>query len=257
LTRVLVVGAGGTMGGHVLRAVEAAPGVTVGAALDAPGHPSIGQSVAPGVDLGCDLQSAVAGCDVAIDFSVPDATFELLDAALPRGLPLVIATTGFTPEQEADLQDAASKLAIVRAGNFSLGVTVLLDLVAEAARRLPGYQIEVLDIHHERKVDAPSGTALDLARAAAEARGVDLDEKVVYQREGHTGARKPDSIGIQSLRMGDVVGEHTVYFAGPGERIELSHRALSRENFAAGAVRAASWVAGRKPGLYSMRDVIA
>ena len=245
------------MGGHVLRAVDADPGVTVGAALDAPGHPSIGQQVAPGIELGCDLQSAVASCDVAIDFSVPDATFELLDAALPRGLPLVIATTGFTPEQQADLQDAASKLAIVRAGNFSLGVTVLLDLVAEAARRLPDYQIEILDLHHERKVDAPSGTALDLARAAAEARGVDLAEKAVYQREGRTGARASDAIGLQALRMGDAVGEHTVYLAGRGERVELSHRALSRENFAAGAVRAATWVTGRKPGLYSMRDVIA
>ncbi len=257
MTRVLVVGAGGTMGGHVLRAVDADPGMTVGAALDAPTHPSIGQEVAPGIELGCDLQSAVAGCDVAIDFSVPDSTFELLDAALPRGLPLVIATTGFTPEQQADLRGAGAKLAIVRAGNFSLGVTVLLDLVAEAARRLPDYQIEVLEMHHQRKVDAPSGTALDLARAAADARGVDLDEKAVYQREGHTGAREPDAIGIQSLRMGDVIGEHTVYLAGRGERVELSHRALSRENFAAGALRAAAWVRGQKAGLYSMRDVIA
>ena len=245
------------MGGFVLRAVAASRNLAVGAALDAPGHPALGDEVAPGVALGADLGAAVDGCDVAIDFSVPASTHALVEAALPAGLPLVIGTTGFDASQASALDSASGKLAIVRAGNYSLGISVLLDLVTEAARRLPDYEIEVLEMHHSQKLDAPSGTALDLARAAAEARGVDLDEKAVYHREGLTGPRAPGAIGMQTLRMADVVGEHTVYLAGPGERIELSHRALSRENFAAGAVRAAAWVVGRKAGQYSMRDVLA
>jgi 4-hydroxy-tetrahydrodipicolinate reductase len=242
------------MGAFVLRAIEAAPDLEVGAAVDAAGHPALCSEVSPGVTLQPELR--VDGCDVAIDFSVPASTRALVDAALPAGLPLVIGTTGFDAAQESAIESAAGKLAIVRAGNYSLGITVLLDLVAEAAQRLPGYEIEVLEMHHNRKVDAPSGTALALARSAAEARGVDLDEKAVYHREGLTGPREPGSIGMQALRMADVVGEHTVYLAGPGERVELSHRALSRENFATGAVRAAGWVVGRRAGLYSMRDVL-
>jgi len=243
------------MGAFVLRAIAAEPGLELAAAVDAAGHPALGSEVAPGIALGSELMPD--GCDVAIDFSVPASTRALVDAALPAGLPLVIGTTGLDAAQESAIESAAGKLAIVRAGNYSLGITVLLDLVAEAAKRLPGYEIEVLEMHHNRKIDAPSGTALALARSAADARGVDLDLKAVYHREGHTGPRPPGAIGMQSLRMADVVGEHTVYLAGPGERVELSHRALSRENFAAGAARAAAWVVGRKAGLYSMRDVLA
>lgn len=243
------------MGGFVLRAVAAEPGLELGAAIDAPGHPALGSEVAPGVTLGCEL--APDDCDVAIDFSVPASTRALVEAALPAGLPLVIGTTGLDAAQESAIESAASKLAIVRAGNYSLGVNVLLDLVAEAARRLPGYEIEVLEMHHSGKLDAPSGTALALARSAAEARGVDLDARAVYHREGLTGPRPAGAIGMQTLRMSDVIGEHTVYLAGPGERVELSHRALSRENFASGAARAAAWVVGRSAGLYSMRDVLS
>ncbi len=251
---MLVLGAGGRMGAFVLRAVAAEPGLEVAAAVEARDHPALGSEVAPGVALVPEL--AVDACDVAIDFSAPSSTGALLDAALPAGLPLVIGTTGFDASQEAAIESAAGKLAIVRAGNFSLGITVLLDLVAEAAKRLAGYEIEVLEMHHNRKLDAPSGTALALARAAADARGVSLSDKAVYHREGQTGPRPPDAIGMQTLRMADVVGEHTVYLAGPGERLELSHRALSRENFASGAARAAAWVLGRQPGLYSMGDVV-
>jgi 4-hydroxy-tetrahydrodipicolinate reductase len=172
-------------------------------------------------------------------------------------MPLVTGTTGLNAEEQAQIEAASRSIPIVQAGNFSMGITVLLDLVAQAARRLEAYEIEVLELHHNRKIDAPSGTALALARSAAGARGVALVDKAVYHREGQTGPREPDAIGMQALRMGDVVGEHTVYIAGPGERVELSHRAMSRDNFASGALRAAAWVTGRPPGLYSMKDVIA
>ncbi len=256
MTRVAVVGAAGRMGGHVLRAVEAAEDLTVGAALDAPDHPDRGKEVSPGVALGSDLAEALAACDVAIDFSLPASTLALVAQAAAAGVPCVVATTGFEPEEIERIRSAAERIPIVMAPNFSVGINVLIGLVAEAARRLEGYEIEVLELHHSRKVDAPSGTALRLGEAAAEARGTRLAERAVFHREGHTGPRPRDAIGMQSLRAGDSVGEHTVYLAGPGERLELTHRALSRDNFAAGALRAARWVLGRPPGLYSMLDVL-
>lgn len=257
MIRALVVGAGGRMGAHVIAALEAAPDLAVGGALDSATHADLGKEVSPGIELRADLAKAATGCDVAIDFSVPASTLALIDEARGRGLPLVLATTGFEREEQQRIENAARELAIVQAGNYSLGVTVLLDLVAEAARRLDGYEIDVLEMHHHHKVDAPSGTALALARAAAEARGERLEDKAVYHREGLPGARRPDEIGLQALRLADSVGEHTVYLAGAGERVELTHRALSRENFAAGAVRAARWVHGHAPGLFSMTDVLA
>jgi 4-hydroxy-tetrahydrodipicolinate reductase len=168
----------------------------------------------------------------------------------------VIGTTGIDAAGEARIARAAERAPIVRGANFSIGAAVLLDLVAEAARRLAGYEIDVLEMHHDQKVDAPSGTALGLAKRAAEVRGQQLSNVAVFAREGLTGKRDPNAIGLQSLRLGDSVGEHTVYFAGPGERIELSHRALSRDNFAAGALAAARWLVGRAPGLYTMADVL-
>jgi 4-hydroxy-tetrahydrodipicolinate reductase len=257
MTRVLIVGAGGRMGQSLMRLMEGDADLQLGAALEHSGHPQLGREVAQGVKLGADVRAACAAADVGIDFSSPASTLALLDAAEPRGLALVIGTTGLEPEAEARIARAAERLAIVRAANFSIGITLLLELVAEAARRLEGYEIDVLEMHHDRKVDAPSGTALALARSAATARGQDIRHDAVYARHGLTGARDPKAIGLQTLRLGDSIGEHTVYFAGPGERVELSHRALSRDNFAAGALRAARWVAGRKPGLYAMRDVLA
>ncbi len=253
---VLVTGAGGRMGGHVLRALEGTVGMRAAAALERPGHPDLGREISPGVKLSAELEPALDSAQVAIDFSVPESTLALVDAAASKSVPLVLATTGFRSEDMRRIQQAARRIPIVMAANFSLGINVLLDLVAEAARRLEGYEIEVLELHHSQKLDAPSGTALALARVAAEARGQDLEQTVVYQREGQIGERAPEAIGIQALRAGDSVGEHTVYLAGPGERIELSHRALSRDNFAVGAVRAARWVVGRPPGLYAMSDVI-
>jgi 4-hydroxy-tetrahydrodipicolinate reductase len=256
MTRVLVVGAAGRMGQSLVRAISASGDLRLGAALEHASHPSLGQVVAGDVKLGADARAACAQADVAIDFSSPESSLALLEVAEARGLPLVVGTTGLDAAAEARIAQAAQRLAIVRAANFSIGATVLLELVALASRRLEGYEVDVLEMHHDQKKDAPSGTAISLARAAAEARGQDLQHDAVYARHGITGVRDPKSIGLQALRLGDSVGEHTVYFAGPGERIELSHRALSRENFAAGALRAARWLVGRAPGLYAMHDVL-
>ncbi len=256
MTRVLVVGAAGRMGQSLVRQIERSDSLELGAALEHASHPALGQEISRGVKLGSDPREACARADVAVDFSSPASSLALLEPAEARGLPLVIGTTGLEAAGEARIADAAKRLAIVRTANFSIGVTILLELVAEAARRLEGYEIDVLEMHHDQKKDAPSGTALALARAAADVRGQDLQHDAVYARHGLTGARDPREIGLQALRLGDSVGEHTVYFAGPGERVELSHRALSRENFAAGALRAAAWLIGRAPGLYAMRDVL-
>ena len=257
MKRVLIVGAGGRMGDALLRALgRSFSELRLGAALEYAGHPRLGAELEPGVKLGSDPRAACAQADVAIDFSSPESTMALLEVAEARGLPLVIGTTGIREEGEARIARAAERVPIVRAANFSIGIAVLLDLVAEAARRLEGYQIDVLEMHHDQKLDAPSGTALALARSAAAARGQDLQQAAVYARQGQTGKRDPAAIGLQALRLGDSVGEHTVYFAGPGERVELAHRAFSRDNFAAGALRAAAWVIGRTPGLYGMRDVL-
>lgn len=256
MTRVLVVGAAGRMGQSLVRAIATSVDLRLGAALEHAAHPALGQVVAGDVKLCADARAACAQADVAVDFSSPASSLALLEAAEACGLPLVIGTTGIDASGEERIAQAAQRLAIVRAANFSIGATVLLELVASAARRLEGYEIDVLEMHHDQKKDAPSGTAIGLARAAAEARGQELQHDAVYARHGITGARDPKSIGLQALRLGDSVGEHTVYFAGPGERVELSHRALSRENFAAGALRAARWLVGRPPGLYAMRDVL-
>lgn len=257
MTRVLIVGAAGRMGESLVRAVAASSDLKLGAALEHASHPRLGEELAPGVKLGSDARAACAQADVGIDFSSPASTLALLDVAESAGLPLVIGTTGVDADGEARIARAAKRLAIVRTANFSLGITLLIELVAEVARKLEGYEIDVLEMHHDRKIDAPSGTALALARSAAAARGQKLEDVAVYAREGQTGKRDPKAIGLQTLRLGDSIGEHTVYFATAGERIELSHRALSREHFVGGALRAARWLVGRAPGLYSMRDVLA
>ncbi len=244
------------MGEALRRMLENAADCRLAAALEGPGHPRTGKELAPGIALQDDPERALAGVDVAIDFSVPAGALALVAAAATRGVPVVLGTTGIDQAGLARVRQAASRIALVQEANFSLGMHVFNDLVAEAARRLADYEVEVLELHHSRKVDAPSGTALRLAEAVAAARGVALRDKAVYHREGQTGPRPQAAIGIQALRAGDSVGEHTVYLAGPGERLELSHRALSRDNFAAGAVRAAAWVVGRPPGLYGIKDVL-
>lgn len=256
MIRIAVSGACGRMGEHVLRVADRDPEASVVAALEAKGHPSVGREVGSGLQVVDDPDAGLAGADVCIDFSKPEGTLRLLEAAVAHRVALVIGTTGLDADGQKRLRTAARTVPIVVAPNFSLGVNVLVGIVEEVARRLRDYHAEVLEIHHAAKVDAPSGTALRLGDAIAEARGLDPARHRVLHREGHTGAREKDAIGIQTLRAGDTVGEHTVYFAGPGERLELTHRALSRENFAAGALRAAHWAVGRAPGLYSMKDVL-
>ncbi|MBL8588966.1 MAG: 4-hydroxy-tetrahydrodipicolinate reductase [Methylobacteriaceae bacterium] len=262
--RLVVTGAGGRMGRMLTRAIHETPGATVCAALERPGSEAIGQDagtlagIGPiGVAISDDPLPAFVEAHGVLDFTTPAATVEFAGLAAQARLVHVIGTTGLT---EADLTkiDAAGRHAtIVRSGNMSLGVNLLAALVKRAARALgEDYDIEIVEMHHRMKVDAPSGTALLLGEGAAEGRGVKLAERSVRSRDGHTGARPVGDIGFATLRGGSVVGDHAVIFAGPGERLELSHRAEDRSLFAKGAVRAALWGRGRKPGVYSMANVL-
>jgi 4-hydroxy-tetrahydrodipicolinate reductase len=209
------------------------------------------------VRVALDAAAALSGCDVVIDFSVPAATLGTLRAASEAGVAYVTGTTGFSAAQRSEIERLAERVPVVLAPNFSVAVNVLTWLVREAADRLgPGYDAELVELHHAAKRDAPSGTALRLAEAIAEARGQKLDDHLVLERAGETGARPENAIGIQTLRGGDCPGEHTVLFIGRGERLELSHRAATRDHFARGAVRAATWIIGRPPSLYPMEQVL-
>lgn len=256
LTRIAILGAAGRMGRALIEALPAHPALELGAALDR--GPLAGNAVAPGVLVQADLARAVAAFDVLIDFTRPDATLAALGVCREHGRGMVVGTTGFTPAQRGAFEAAAHEIPICLSGNFSIGVNLCLALVEQAARALGhGFDIEVVETHHRHKVDAPSGTALMLGEAAARGAGRSLAEHAVYAREGHTGARDAAAIGFSTIRGGDVVGDHSVLFLGEGERLEITHRASSRGNFANGALRAAAWLHGRAPGLYSMRDVLA
>ena len=256
-TQVCVVGALGRMGQAVRASLAREPGMRFAAALEAPGHPRLGEPLEAGVALGDDPKAALARCDVVIDFSTPASTLRVLDAAATREVPCVVGTTGFTRPERDRIAELGRHLAIVLAPNFSVAVCVLTYLAREAARGLgPGYDAEILELHHRSKRDAPSGTAQRLAEAVAEGRGEAVREALVLTRAGETGPRPPGAIGVQALRGGDNPGEHTVFFLGDGERLELSHRAATREHFVQGALRAARWVLGREPGLYAMEDVL-
>ena len=236
-----ISGARGRMGRAVSQVLDAREDVVVAARFD--------RGETPGLNL----------CDVIIDFSTPEASVELAKACAARGGPaLVIGSTGLSPEQDAEIEAAAEKIAIVRSGNFSLGLNILIGLVEHAAQRLDGrdWDIEVLETHHRRKVDAPSGTALMLGEAAANGRGRDLEDLKTAPYDGITGPREPGKIGFASLRAGGVIGEHTVLFGSDDELLTLSHSAIDRSLFAKGAVAAAAWVRNRRPGLYDMQDVL-
>jgi len=262
---LVVVGAGGRMGQTLIRTVHATEGATVVGAVERPGSPYLGRDVGElagigtiNVEIGDDPLAAFAKADGVLDFTTPQASVEFAGYAAQARIAHVIGTTGFSPEEEAAIAAAARHATIVKSGNMSLGVNLLSMLVEQAARALDAsdFDIEIVEMHHRHKVDAPSGTALLLGEAAAEGRGVDLAEESVRVRDGHTGPRREGSIGFATLRGGSVVGEHSVIFAGLGERIILSHLAEDRTIFARGAVKAALWAHGRKPGLYSMRDVL-
>lgn len=262
--KVAIAGAGGKMGGANIRALAAAAGVSVVSAFDRPGKAAVGKDAgessgieALGVLIGDDPEAALAVADAVIDFTAPAASVALAQRAAALGKIHIIGTTGCSVEDDAAIAAAAKAGAtIVKAGNFSLGLNLLLGLVRKAAAELPGFDVEILEMHHNRKVDAPSGTALMLGEAAAKGRGIDLATHSVRVRDGHTGAREPGSIGFATLRGGNVIGEHSVILAGPSERLELRHIADNRALFADGAVRATLWAREQQPGLYSMADVL-
>lgn len=256
-TGVMIVGALGRMGQEVRGALAAEPRLRFAGALERPGHPDAGREIAPGVVLADDPKRALAGCGVAIDFSVPASTLANLRAAADAGVAYVTGTTGFDAAGLAEIGRIAERIPVLHTANFSVAVNVLAHLAREAARLLgPTYDAELFELHHGQKRDAPSGTALLLGRAVAEGQGVALEQKMILERAGETGARPAGAIGIQTLRGGDNPGEHTIYFLGRGERLELTHRAATRGHFAAGAVRAAAWILGRSPGLYRFEQVL-
>lgn len=262
-SRIAVLGAAGRMGRAVIQAAAVAK-LKLGAAFERAGVPELGRDAgelagleAAGVPLTVDIVAAAPAFDVLVDFTRPEGTLAALEACVAQGKAMVIGTTGFTPEQLARIDAAAQRIAIVKAGNFSLGVNLCLQLLETAAAALgEDFDVEIVEAHHQHKVDAPSGTALMMGEAVARGAGKDLAQHAIYERYGHTGARPKGTIGFSTIRGGDVVGDHTVMFLGDGERVEITHKASSRLNFANGAVRAAGWLAGRKPGLYSMRDVL-
>ena len=262
--RLIVAGAGGRMGRTLIHAIAATDGATLAGAVDAPGSAVIGRDAGDlaglgknGVEVRADVEPLLAQADGLLDFTAPAATVAFAELVARKGLVHVIGTTGLTGENDKLVAEAAKRAVIVKSGNMSMGVNLLAALVKRVAKTLDDdFDIEILEMHHNKKVDAPSGTALMFGQAAAEGRGVDLAQRSARGRDGHTGARCPGDIGFAALRGGSVVGDHVVIFAGPAERIELVHRAEDRMIFARGALRAALWARGKKPGLYSMADVL-
>jgi 4-hydroxy-tetrahydrodipicolinate reductase len=243
--------------------VQAADDMVLSGALDIASSPQLGQDAAAllgqncGVRIMSDLRQGLSGAQVLIDFTRPEGTMAHLAVCRELGIKLVIGTTGFSQAQKAQIEEAAKHIAIVMAPNMSVGVNVTLKLLQMAAQALStGYDIEIIEAHHRHKVDAPSGTALKMGEVIAEAIGRDLKECAVYERYGHTGERDPSTIGFSTIRGGDIVGDHTVLFAGTGERIEVTHKSSSRATYAQGSLRASRFLAGRAQGLHDMFDVL-
>ena len=262
--RLIVAGAGGRMGRTLIKAITDDPNATVAGAVEATGSAVIGRDSGElaglgknGIPVTTDPAPLLATADGILDFTVPAATMVFAELAAKAGKVHIIGTTGLSGENEKLIAEAAKRAVVVKSGNMSLGVNLLAALAKRVAKTLDEeFDIEILEMHHNKKIDAPSGTALLLGRAAAEGRGISMEQRSVRVRDGHTGARGAGDIGFASLRGGTVVGDHTVIFAGPAERIELVHKAEDRMIFARGAVKAALWAKGQKPGLYSMADVL-
>jgi 4-hydroxy-tetrahydrodipicolinate reductase len=261
-TRIALNGAAGAMGRRIICLLEEDPRCELAAALERPGHPELGRDAGElagrgvlGVGLSADMQ---AEADVLVDFSAPAAAVARAIECAGKGMAVLVGTTGLTPDQRQAIERLADDVPVLIASNMSLGVNLMFRLAAEAAAALPeGYDIEIVEAHHHRKKDAPSGTALTLAERICEALGRDPHEALCYGRQGAVGARPEGQIGIHAVRGGDIVGEHTVILAGEGERLEITHTATSRDIFARGAIRAAAFLASREAGLYTMRDVVA
>ncbi len=264
MIRVVVTGAAGRMGGHLVRMIRAEPGMALVGATERPGFsPGLDAGIAAGLpSIGVPVvvrldEALEGGVDAVVDFTSAEASVAHADTCAKWKVPLVVGSTGFTPAARARVAAAAKQIPVVLSPNMSVGVNVLFALVADAARALgDDYDVEIVEMHHRKKKDAPSGTAVRLAEVAAGALGRDPARDLTYARQGLVGERPAREIGVQTLRGGDVVGEHTVYFAGEGERLELTHRATSRDQFARGAVRAVRWIAGKAPGMYDMADVL-
>jgi len=261
--RVAVAGASGRMGRMLIEAIVASDDCVLAGALDIAGSPALGQDAAAflgrssGVAITADLRAGLKGADVLIDFTRPEGTLAHLALCAELGVQLVIGTTGFSDAQKATIEAAARQVAIVLAPNMSVGVNVTLKLLQMAAQALStGYDIEIIEAHHRHKVDAPSGTALKMGEVIAEAQGTLLADRAVYERYGHTGERKEGSIGFATVRGGDIVGDHTVLFAGAGERVEITHKSSSRAGYAQGSLRAVGFLAGQRNGLFDMFDVL-
>ena len=263
MIKIVVAGSTGRMGRTLLESMRDARDLSLHAALEQRGHPQIGQDVGPvagspsAVRISDDPQSVVAGADVLIDFTRPEATLEHVRICRAQGVKMVIGTTGFSPDQRAVIGEAGGRIAICMAPNMSVGTNLVFKLIGTAAQVLnDGYDIEIIEAHHRHKVDAPSGTALRMGEIVAKALGRDLQACAVYGREGVTGERAAATIGFSAIRGGDIVGDHTVLFAGTGERVEISVKSGSRATYALGALRAARWLMDRPSGLFDMQDVL-
>lgn len=261
--KICIIGAAGRMGRNIAEAVYNNENAEAAGAVDRKGSDVLGQNLYEiagcgkgGPAITDDILKSAENADVIIDFTGAEPTYNNLSLYEKAGKPVVIGSTGFSDEQKKTVEKLAEKVPVVLAPNMSLGVNVALELIKEAARLLKGYDIELVETHHNKKKDAPSGTAMAMAEAAAEGAGLNLAEHAVYARHGIIGERKPNEVGIQTLRGGDVAGDHTVFFFGDGERIEITHRAHSRKTFAGGAVTAALWLADKPKGMYNMKNVL-
>ncbi len=264
MVSAIVCGAGGRMGGRIITLLTKVEGIALKGAVERPGHPLIGKDIGEALGLGPlnvsvvdDLSKALDAGDVVIDFTHIDSALRHIEMTMAAGKAIVVGTTGFTEEDMAKARKWAANGCCLIAPNMSVGVNLLFKLAYDVAKILgEDFEIEILEAHHNQKKDAPSGTAMKLGRQVAAALGRDLDAVGVYGRKGMVGARTKEEIGMQVIRGGDIVGEHTVFFIGTGERIELTHRAMSRDNFARGAIRAALWLVNQPNGLYDMQDVL-
>ena len=263
MIKIVVAGSTGRMGRTLLEAVLGAQDLELHAALEQRGHPAIGRTVGEligsksAVPIAEDAEAAIAGADVLIDFTRPEATLDHLRGCRTRGVKMVIGTTGFSTEQRAAVTEAAGRIAICMAPNMSVGTNLVFKLIATAAQALnDGYDVEIIEAHHRHKIDAPSGTALRMGEIIAATLGRDLKQCAVYGREGVTGERASTTIGFSAVRGGDIVGDHTVLFAGIGERVEISVKSGSRATYALGALRAARWLMHKPTGLFDMQDVL-
>jgi 4-hydroxy-tetrahydrodipicolinate reductase len=264
MVKIAVCGAAGRMGGRIIAAIKEAEGVDLSGALEHPGHPMVGMDAGMLAGVGTlhvmisdDLNAVVMGCDVLIDFTNPKVSLKNLEVCGLFGKAIVIGSTGFSPEERALAKELAREIPCVLAPNMSVGVNVCFKILKDVAKTLgDDFDVEIVELHHNKKKDAPSGTAVRMGEVVAEALGRDYNKVANYHREGICGERTREEIGMQTVRGGDIVGEHTVYFIGMGERIEISHRAMTRDMFSRGSVRAAKWVKGKSPGIYDMQDVL-